>query len=128
MTEPRIARVYPDLADTEALLKMLAETLEVARGVELTLRDLEEAGQDTAEYAALITSAGQPSEIEAAGEAARATVLDLLTHLSEKDLQAGRDRGLLLPDDYTEALKAKRALILALGRSAPRERDLSSER
>ncbi|GAB6044104.1 hypothetical protein [Endothiovibrio diazotrophicus] len=128
MSEPRIARVIPDLADTGALLNMLSETLTVARGAELGLRDLAEAGEDTTEYAALITRLGLPSEIETAGEAARSTVIDLLHQLSEQDLAKGRDEGLLHPDDYTQALKVKRTLSLARGRGAIRERDLTPER
>jgi len=119
MTEARIAHAHPDLSDDQALLALLGETLEMARDLEITRRGLQE--KSGAELSALVKSAGLPEEIESAAKAAQTTVLEILSRISEQALEAGRDKGFLSPEDYREALKAKRTLSLSRGRATERE-------
>ena len=121
MTDTRMARAYPDLSEGQALMALLSETLEIARDLETTHRDLKAAKGDALD--SLIASAGLPEEIEAAGRAAQATALDILNRVSEEDLESGPNAGLLTPDDFTDALKAKRTMSLARGRSSERENE-----
>ena len=123
MTDAQIAHAQPNLSEAQALLALLSETLEMARDMKITQSELEAAGADTAQAKDLITSAGLVSEIEAAEKTAHATVVQILTQVSEQDLQDGRDKGLLTPEDYQEALTAKRTLSLARGRSSERDHD-----
>jgi len=121
MTDAHIAHAFPDLSEAQAQLAVLSETLEMACNMRLTLSALEAAGTERAKE--IIASAGSPEEIAAAEKMARATVLKILTRISEDDLQAGREAGLLTPEDFDEALKAKRTLSLSRGRSTEREHD-----
>ena len=119
MTDTRIAHAFPTLSDDQSLLALLSETLEMTRDLEMTQRALKEASG--AKLQELIESAGLPEEIEGAEKVARATVIEILSRISEHDLEVGRDKGFLSPDDYREALKAKRTLSLARGRDSERE-------
>jgi hypothetical protein len=119
MTDTRIAHAFSGLSDDQSLLALLSETLEMTRDLEMTQRALKEASG--AKLQELIESAGLPEEIEGAAKTAQVTIVEILSRISEQDLQDGRDKGPLTPDDYTEALKAKRTLSLARGRSAERE-------
>lgn len=121
MTDAHIAHAFPDLTESQALLAQLSETLEMARDLEMTRRDIKEASG--ASLRELIASAGLPEEIEGAAKTAQATVVEILSRISEQDLLNGRDKGLLTHDDYTEALKAKRTLILSRGRSSDRDHE-----
>lgn len=122
MTDARIARSHPGLSETESLVALLTESLELARGIELTRNDLGAAGGDDRRVRELLTAAGMAEEIESAGKTVQATVVDILARLSERDLQAGLDQGLLSPDDHAEALTILRTLSLARGRSPLQER------
>lgn len=93
----------------------------MARDLEMTHRDLKEASG--ASLQDLIASAGLPEEIEGAAKTAQVTVVEILSRSSEQDLLDGRDKGLLTHDDYTGALKAKRALFLSRGRSGNRDHE-----
>jgi len=119
MTDTRIAHAFPDLSEGQALLALLSETLEMARDLEMTQREIK--GADAQRAKSLIASAGLTEEIEAAGETAKATILSILNRVIEEDLERGRNTGLLTPDDFTGALKAKRTLSLSRGRSSDRE-------
>ena len=121
MTDTHIAHAFPNLSEGQALLALLSETLEMARDMKLTQSDLEAAGVGTEQAKELITSAGLKEEIAAAEKTAHATVVQILTRVSEQDLQDGRDKGLLTSDDYQEALTAKRTLSLARGRAQAHE-------
>lgn len=121
MTNTQIARAFPGLSEGQALVALLGETLEMARDMKLTQNDLEVAGAGTEQAKSLIESAGLSEEIEAAEKTAHATVVEILARVSEDDLKDGLNKGLLTPDDHREALKAKRTLSLARGRSAERE-------
>lgn len=121
MTDTRIAHAFPTLSEDQALLARLCETLEMAQNLEIAQRDMKKASG--AELQELIESAGLPEEIEGAEKAARAAIIDILSRISEHDLEAGRDKGFLSPDDYREALKAKRTLSLARGRTPEKDRE-----
>jgi len=121
MTDTHISHAFPDLSEGQALLALLSETLEMARDLEMTQQNLKAANGDALE--SLIVSAGLPEEIEAAGKAAQATVIQILNRVSEQDLQDGYNKGVLTEDDYREALTAMRHLSLSRGRSAEREHD-----
>lgn len=121
MTNTRIAHAFPDLSEGQALLALLSETLELARDLEMTQREIKCADAEQAQ--ALIASAGLADEIAAAERTAHATVLEILARVSEDDLKAGRDNGLLLHEDYQDALKAKRSLSLLRGRSGERDHE-----
>ena len=60
-------------------------------------------------------------EIAAAEKTAQATIVQILSRVSEQDLQEARNQGLLTPEDHQEALKSKRTLNLKKSRSANRE-------
>jgi len=126
MTDTRIAHAFPDLSEGQALLALLSETLEMARDMKLTQSGIDAAGTGTERAKDLIASAGLVSEIEAAQKTAHMTVVEILARVSEDDLKLGRDKGLLSPEDFTEALTAKRTMSLARGRSAEQERDLEA--
>ncbi|OEJ64246.1 hypothetical protein [Magnetovibrio blakemorei] len=119
MTNTRIAHAFPDLSEGQALLALLSETLELARDLEMTQREIKGANAELTQ--AIIASAGLADEIEAAEKTAHATIVEILARVSEGDLKAGRDNGLLLPEDYQEALKAMRILSLSRGHSTGRE-------
>jgi len=93
----------------------------MARDLEITQRVIDDADAERAK--ALIASAGSPEELAVAKKTARTTVLGLLERVSEDDLQAGLEAGLLLPEDYQDALKAMRAMSLNRGRSTEHEHD-----
>lgn len=121
MTDTRIAHAFPDLSEGQALLARLSEAFEMARDLEMTQRVIDDADAERAK--ALIASAGSPEELAVAEKTARATVLGLLERVSEDDLKVGLEAGLLLPEDYQDALKAMRAMSLNRGRSTEREHD-----
>ena len=62
-------------------------------------------------------------EIAAAEKTAHATIVQILSRVSEQDLQEARNQGLLTPEDHKEALKAKRTLSLSKSRSFERENE-----
>lgn len=119
MTDTRIAHAFPGLSDAPSLPALLSEMQDMTRDLEITQRALKEASG--AKLQELIESAGLPEEIEGAAKTAQVAIVEILSRIAEQDLQDGRDKGLLTPDDYTEALKVKRTLSLARGRSTERE-------
>jgi len=121
MTDAQLAHAFPDLTEAQALLALLSETLEMARDMKLTQSDLEAAGVGTEQAKELIASAGLTEEIAAAEKTAHATVVQILSRVSEQDLEEGRDKGLLTTEDYQEALTAKRTMSLSKSRSTERE-------
>jgi len=121
MTDTRIAHAFPDLTEGQALLAQLSGIFEMARDLEMTQREID--GADAQRAKKLIASAGSPEELSVAEKTAHATILGILTLVSEDDLKAGLEAGLLLPEDYQEALKAMRAMSLNRGRSTEREHD-----
>jgi hypothetical protein len=87
----------------------------------MTQREIK--GADAEQAQAITASAGLADEIEGADKTAHATVLEILARVSEDELMAGLKAGLLLPEDYQEALKAKRSLNLCRGRSGERDHE-----
>lgn len=123
MTDARLAHAFPDLSEGQALLALLSETLELARGIEEAQREIEAAEVSSGQVHGLASIVGLPEELHAAEQTVQGTILELLARVSEHDLQAGRDTGLLSPEDYREALKAKRTLSLGRGRTEERENE-----
>ena len=121
MTDTRIAHAFPDLSEGQALLARLSATFEMARDLKMTQREID--GADAGRAKEIIDSAGSPEELSEAEKTAHATVLKILARISEDDLKAGLEAGLLLPEDYQDALKAMRAMSLNRGRSTEREHD-----
>lgn len=121
MTDSQLAHAYPGLSKEQALLAVLSETLEMARDMKITQSRIKAAGPGQVKE--LIASAGFEEELETAEKTAEATMTILLRHMSEQDLQDGRDKGLLTPEDYQEALTAKRTMSLSRGRSSEREEE-----
>lgn len=119
MTDTQLKHDQPNLSDDEAELARLAEAFEMARHLKIVQCSLKEA--DGEELNELIAGVGLPEEIERAAKDTRGTFLDILSRLSEQALEAGRDKGFLSPDDYLEALKAKRTLSLSRDRATERE-------
>lgn len=124
MTEARIAREFPDLSEAQSLVALLGETLGMAREMKFTQQEIDAAGTDAQKVEDLLSSAGLVEEIEYAEKTATATIVEILARVSEKDLETGRDHDLLSPEDYREALTAKRTMELARGRAPEQERDL----
>jgi hypothetical protein len=123
MTDARIAREFPNLSEGQALLALLSETLEMARGMKLAQIEMNAIKANAQQVESLITSAGLPDEISAAEKAAHTTIVEILARITEQDLEAGRNKGILSPDDYHEALTAKRTLSLARGRADERDHE-----
>ncbi len=126
MTDAWITRTYPHLSDSMGRVALLGEILEMARDLSDTRREISEAAQDNEKLEAIFSRRGTVAEIEKAEQVTAQSVVDLLAKLSEKDLQDGRDKGLISPEDYREALKAQRTM--ALSRSRAEERDQDRER
>lgn len=124
MADAQLQHDQPRLTEEQALVALLAEAFEVARDVELAQRAMKE--KSGAELDALIQSVGLPEELQAAADTAQKTVLRSLARLSEEALETGRDNGFLSAEDCRAAIKAKRTLSLARGRS--KERDQGLER
>jgi len=127
MTDTQITRTHPDLPKELALVAVLSETLDMAKDIELTLRDLEATGDDQGKVEELLKSAGLQSEIEDAQSTATKTIVAILAQVSEQDLQAGLDLDLLSADDHREALQAMRTMALERGRSNEQDRDLERQ-
>lgn len=121
MTDTRIARAFPDLPEPLALVALLGETLGLARGMRLSRQEIDEAEGKPEQIAELLSQTGLLTEIAAAEQAATATIVELLAQISETDLEQGRDNGLLLPEDFREALAAKRTLLLKRARTQEQE-------
>ncbi len=113
MTDARISRAFPDLP----------EPLDMARGMQLSRDDIAAAGADAGQVADLIARTGLLEEIDAAERTTTSTIVELLARVSERDLEEGRDQGLLSPEDFREALSAKRRMSLARDRAVEREDD-----
>ena len=123
MTDARISRAFPDLPEPLALVALLGETLDMARGMQLSRDDIAAAGADAGQVADLIARTGLLEEIDAAERTTTSTIVELLARVSERDLEEGRDQGLLSPEDFREALSAKRRMSLARDRAVEREDD-----
>lgn len=117
MTDTRIARAFPDLSEPESLVALLGETLDLARGMKLSRQEIIGAEGKPEQIAELLSQTGLLDEIAAAEQTATATVVELLARISEADLEQGRDKGLLSPEDFREALAAKRTLLLKRART-----------
>lgn len=78
-----IAHAFSDLSEGQALLAQLSEILEMTRQDHKTTK-----GDALDE---LIASAGLPEEIEAAGKTMQTTIVNILTRVSERDLEQGRE-------------------------------------
>lgn len=90
MTDTRIAHAFSGHSDDQSLLALLSETLDMTRDLKQTQGDIEAVGIGAEQAKELIASAGLADEIEAAEKTAQATVLEILNHVSEKDLEHGR--------------------------------------
>ena len=121
MTDARIARAFPDLPEPLALVALLGETLGFARDIKLTRQEISDAGDDAEKVASLLSEAGLLTEIAAAEQTATATIVELLARISEADLEQGHNKGLLSPEDFREALIAKRTLSLKRTRTPQQE-------
>jgi len=121
MINTRIAHAFPDLSEGQALLARLSEIFEMARDLKMTQGEID--GADAQRAKELIASAGSPEELSVAEKTAHATVLGILARISEDDLKAGLEAGLLLPEDYQDALKAMRAMGLEQRHSTEREEE-----
>lgn len=95
----------------------------MARDIKSARQDIEAAGKDGKQAEDLLSSTGLIAEIEAAEKTAHSTVVEILAQITEQDIEAGRDKGLLTPEDYAQALTAKRTMSLARGRTSEQERD-----
>jgi DNA-directed RNA polymerase alpha subunit len=123
MTKAQITHAFPDLSEGQALLALLSETLEMARSMKLAQIEMNAVKANAQQMESLISSAGLPDEISAAEKAAHTTIVEILARITEQDLEAGRNKGILSPDDYQEALTAKRTLSLARGRTDERDHE-----
>ncbi len=124
MTNARIVREFPDLSKAQSLVALLGETLEMARGIKFTQLEIDEAGADGEKAKEILESAGLVTEIEAAEKTATTTIVEIIAQVSEQDLKIGRDNDLLSPEDFREALTAKRTMGLARGRAPEQGHDL----
>lgn len=124
MSEARIAREFPDLSEAQSLVALLGETFGMAREMKFARSEIDAAGADTQKVEDLLSRTGLVEEIEAAEKTATATIVEILAQVSEQDLKNGRDRDLLSPEDYAQALTAKRTMSLSRGRALEQERDL----
>lgn len=123
MTNTRIARVYPDLSEDLARVALLGETLTLARDMKLSRQEIDAKSTDAEQVADLLSRTGLVEEIESAEQTAATTVVELLTLVSEEDLEQGLFQGLLSSEDYQEALTAKRTMSLQRGRKSEREQE-----
>ncbi len=123
MTNTRIARAYPGLSEPLARLAFISEALEMTRRMKQSRREIDAAGTDGSQIAELLSQTGLVEEFETAEETVAATVVELLTQVSEEELREGRDSGLLTPEEYDEALTTKRTMSLEHSRSRQQEHD-----
>ena len=113
MTNAQIARAYSDLPESLARVALLCETLEMGKEMKLSQAKIDAARHDEERLNELLVQTGLPKEIEAAEQTITQTMVALIEKISEQDLEAGRDKGLLSAEDYQEALTAKRTMELA---------------
>ena len=124
MTDARIVREFPDLSKPLALVATLGEALAMASDMKLTHDNINRAGSDNSEAEKLYACTGLREEIIDAEKTISKTIVEILVQVSEKDLADGCDLELLSPEDYREAVKAKRTMELDHGRSHEQEHDL----
>ncbi|WP_413207876.1 hypothetical protein [Rhodospirillum sp. A1_3_36] len=127
MTDAQIARAYPHLSEPMARVALLGEALEMTRDLAAARLEFAEAAKSKAVVDEIISRRGTLAEIENAEEVARRYILDVLTKLSEQELEEGREKGLLSSEDQREALKAIRTMSLQRGRTDGRDKDRERE-
>lgn len=124
MTDARIVHAFPDLPEHLARVALLGETFRVSCQIKISRQEIDAAEGDAEQVKELIALLGFPEDMAFAEEAATATILELLTLVSEQDLEEGRDQGLLAPEDFEAALKVKRSMALERGRVREAEAEL----
>ncbi|MBL4747598.1 MAG: hypothetical protein JKY17_02045 [Magnetovibrio sp.] len=119
MTDALITRKYANLADELARVAVLGVTLNMAKDMELALRNLGAKGGDT-----FVQSVGFPSETSEAQATASKTIAGLLAQVLEQYLQAGLDLDLLSTEDRRKFVKTSRVMALERAQSRTPDHDL----
>ena len=116
----QIKKEYPALGEREVVLAQFCELWQLAKDTEAALAELKAASGEQ-ERARLWAAYGTEQQVADAMQLAEQNLAAILRRLSERDLQDLREQGAFTQGEYSDALKAKRALALARENERGRE-------
>lgn len=119
-----IARDYPGLSSAQALVALLSETLETANSIARAKRDLRAVGDDEAKLAKVRALTGSVGQIQDAERAANATLEEILSRVTVRDLQEGRDAMRLTEGQFKQAMMTRDLMDFERRRQRERGQDL----